>query len=74
MIKTRLKNLRFANLDKIVSINELSAKTGLSRQYLADMENGRLTRIDVNKFASVCRELGCKMDDLVVYESLEQTV
>lgn len=72
MIKTRLKTLRATtNEDKIISINEISLATGLSRQFLTDMERGRLATMDIGRFQEVCRYLGCHMKDLVVYDALE---
>lgn len=54
---------------RIKSVNELSRRTGISRPTLVRLINGESESIHLSTISTLCKELGCKVSDLLTYEN-----
>lgn len=51
-----------------VSAAELSKKTGVTEANLSNLRNGQVSAVRFSTLTALCRELGCQIGDLLVYE------
>lgn len=70
-IQQLLADKQFAE-DRVVTITELSAETGISRVTLSKMINQRGYVTNTDNLDRLCRFFGCSIDQLAEYVSDEQ--
>lgn len=61
-MKIKIKQIRE---QKSMCINELSAKSGVARGYLTELEQGKYNNPSIKVLCKLSKTLGCKIDDLV---------
>lgn len=55
--------------DRKMSLNELSAKVGLTNANLSKMKNGKINAIRFTSLNKICEILECQPGDILEYES-----
>lgn len=63
-------NIRLAEImaQKKVSLNELSARVGITLSNLSILKNQKAKAIRLSTLAAICEALDCQPGDLIVYE------
>lgn len=56
---------------RIKSINQLSEKTGISRETLTAIKDNKRESVRLGTLVNLCDYLGCSMNDLLKYEPTE---
>lgn len=59
-------NLRVLMAEKHLNITELSEKTGISRNTIANIFHERTTRIDLKTISTLCNFFRCTPNDLIL--------
>jgi putative transcriptional regulator len=54
--------------DRGISAYELSRKIGITEGNLSNLRNGKVSAIRFSTLTALCRELNCKIEDLLAYE------
>ena len=53
--------------DRKISLNELSAKVGISNVNLSNLKTGKVRAIRFSTLDAICRELKCQPGDILEY-------
>ena len=53
--------------DRKISLNELSAKVGISNVNLSNLKTGKVKAIRFSTLDAICRELNCQPGDILEY-------
>ncbi len=53
--------------DRKISLNELSAKVGISNVNLSNLKTGKVRAIRFSTLDAICRELNCQPGDILEY-------
>lgn len=63
-------NIRLAEImaKKKVSLNELSARVGITLSNLSILKNQKAKAIRLSTLAAICEALDCQPGDIIVYE------
>lgn len=69
-------NIRLAEImaKKKVSLNELSARVGITLSNLSILKNQKAKAIRLSTLAAICKALDCQPGDIIVYEKDENEV
>ena len=62
-MKYKIKEFR---LEKGLTIQELADKSGISRVYLSQIENGNVDNIGTKTLVSIAKSLDKKVDDILI--------
>lgn len=54
--------------DRKMSLNELSARTGIANVNLSKLKNGHISAIRFSTLIAVCEALDCQPGDILEYE------
>lgn len=54
--------------DRKMSLNELSARTGVANVNLSKLKNGHISAIRFSTLIAICEALGCQPGDILEYE------
>lgn len=66
-ISTRLEDLMWEN--RIKSINQLSEKTGITRNTLTKLKNNDSKGVNFETIATLCKFFNCNINDLLQVEN-----
>ena len=58
--------------DRKISLNELSAKVGISNVKLSNLKTGKVRAIRFSTLDAICRELNCQPGDILEYADDEE--
>ena len=58
--------------DRKISLNELSAKVGISNVNLSNLKTGKVRAIRFSTLDAICRELNCQPGDILEYADDEE--
>jgi len=58
--------------DRKISLNELSAKVGISNVNLSNLKTGKVRAIRFSTLDAICRELNCQPGDILEYAEDEK--
>lgn len=53
--------------DRKMSLNELSARVGISNVNLSNLKTGKVKAIRFSTLDAICRELGCQPGDILEF-------
>ena len=56
--------------DRKISLNELSARVGISTVNLSNLKTGKVKAIRFSTVDAICRELNCQPGDILEYQNL----
>jgi putative transcriptional regulator len=57
--------------DRKISLNELSAKVGISHVNLSKLKNGRINAVRFSTLDAICKVLNCQPGDILEYSEEE---
>ena len=55
--------------DRKMSLNELSARVGISTVNLSNLKTGKVKAIRFSTLDAICRELNCQPGDILEYQN-----
>ena len=58
--------------DRKMSLNELSARVGISNVNLSNLKTGKVKAIRFSTLDKICRELKCQPGDILYFEDGEE--